>query len=365
MNVLIQKGKIMRLLLTVLILGVFYSSALIASSLDALSIKGGYADIQVNEDMTNGGVADLSAVEDEGFAVNLSVIFNSPYSDYFKPYLDLQWVSMDDRDFLIPGVGIRHELVLDNKNITPFYSLGVGYNFSRWSQSPVDRLQRQSDEGESVVFTAQTGVDFYFTEHLAVDLTLRYDAYSIDTTIVENNRVSTVQDRGTLSVLAGLVYKFDQPPAQVEMIDTDNDGVNDVIDLCGKTLMSVPVNEAGCPQYRFDINLEFKFATYRIEDLVNQPSFDVVAFLQKNPNYALRITGYADSQGNAEFNQRLSRERAEQASDYLQQKGIDAERIEVLGRGENDPLYDNDSPEHRLANRRINLEFYRSERLIK
>jgi len=38
---------------------------------------------------------------------------------------------------LMDDVGIRHDVHLDDSSIKPFYSLSVGYNFSRWSQPPV------------------------------------------------------------------------------------------------------------------------------------------------------------------------------------------------------------------------------------
>jgi opacity protein-like surface antigen len=355
----------MRTLLTILLFSVFYGQIVVANTIDSIALKGGYGYFLVDEEKTNGGVAGVNTSDDDGLAVNVSMIFNTPYSNYFKPYADLMWFSLNDRDMVIPGVGIRHDIELDSKSVVPFYSVGVGYNFLDWSQYPIDRLQRQSDDGESIVFTAQTGVDFFITDNLAIDLTLRYDAYNIDTTIVENNRVSTIQDRGSVTALAGIVYKFGPKTTVVKDLDADNDGVSAAADLCPATLQGVPVNEAGCPQYRFDIDLDYEFSGFEIEDLVNQPDFDVIGFLQKNQHYALRITGYTDSQGSAKFNQRLSEQRAAQAKDYLLAQGIDASRIDILGRGEREQLFANDSEEHRLHNRRINLDFYRVDGSVK
>ena len=351
----------MRTSLIALLLSLFYSQVVAANTIDSIALKGGYGHFLVDEEKTNGGVDGVNNSDDDGSAVNISMIFNTPYSNYFKPYADLMWFSLNDREMVIPGVGIRHDIELDSKSVVPFYAVGVGYNFLDWSQFPIDRLKRQSDKGESIVFTAQTGVDFYITDNLAIDLTLRYDAYNIDTTIVENNRVSTIQDRGSVSALAGIVYKFGPKTIVVKDLDADNDGVSAAADLCPATLQGVPVNEAGCPQYRFDIDLDYEFAGFQIEDLVSQPDFDVIGFLQKNQHYVLRITGYTDSQGSADFNQRLSEQRAAQAKDYLLAQGIDERRIEILGRGEREQLLANDSDEHRLQNRRVNLDFYRIE----
>jgi len=48
------------------------------------------------------------------------------------------------------------------------------------------------------------------------------------------------------------------------------------------------------------------------------------------------ITGHADRIGSAAYNQRLSERRAGAVKDYLVEKGVDAQRIETLGRGENE-----------------------------
>ena len=50
------------------------------------------------------------------------------------------------------------------------------------------------------------------------------------------------------------------------------------------------------------------------------------------------ITGHADRIGSAAYNQRLSERRAGAVKDYLVEKGVDAQRIETLGRGENEAM---------------------------
>jgi hypothetical protein len=291
--------------------------------------------------------------------LDASSVFRTEYSEYFKPYVNLAWIVFDERNLVIPGVGLQHDFALQNDWIKPFYSVGVGYAFMHQSDKPGSNLQSQSRRGESFAFTAQTGADFYLSDEWALGLTLRYDGYNIDTTVVDNNQITTLQDRGALSVLFGVSYHFSEPPKPV--LDDDKDGVINPQDLCPGTLLNVPVNEAGCPQYRFNINLDFKFATYKFEDLVNHASFNSIEFLQKNTHYSVRIIGYTDNRGRQAFNQRLSQKRADEAKQHLIDEGIEASRISVLGRGEREALFENDSVEHREANRRIKIEFYRTE----
>lgn len=69
----------------------------------------------------------------------------------------------------------------------------------------------------------------------------------------------------------------------------------------------------------------------------------------------LRIVGHTDSRGSEEFNMQLSQERAQSVADYLAQHGIDRSRMEVVGRGESEPIAPNDSPEGRANNRRVEI----------
>jgi outer membrane protein OmpA-like peptidoglycan-associated protein len=46
---------------------------------------------------------------------------------------------------------------------------------------------------------------------------------------------------------------------------------------------------------------------------------------------------------------------------YLTANGIEASRVDILGRGEHEPRVKNDSDLHRSQNRRIDIEFYRHE----
>ena len=338
----------------------FLATPSIALEFEQLSLKTGYSFAIDYTDEVNNRIVGIESPSQNGFALNGSLIFDTDKSYYFRPYLDLAWLVQQDRYFIIPAIGLRHDFNLDNSRFQPFYSLGLGYTFLFREERPVVDTVAQSETGQAFSFSAQTGASVLITKHIGLDLTLRYDGFVIDTVTVVGDQINTIQDRGALSLLLGLNFHFGAHPVTGPN-DEDMDGVIDAQDLCLGTLANVPVNEAGCPQYRFNINLDFTFAAYQMADLVNHPDFDTVAFLNKNQNYALRIIGYTDSKGSQAFNQRLSQQRADSAKQYLLEQGIAAERISVLARGENEPLFDNDTDEHRLANRRIKFEFYRSE----
>lgn len=71
----------------------------------------------------------------------------------------------------------------------------------------------------------------------------------------------------------------------------------------------------------------------------------------------VKTTGYTDSVGTARYNERLSARRAGAVKNYLVGKGLDGSMIDVIGRGQADPVADNASPSGRAENRRTEIEF--------
>ena len=86
------------------------------------------------------------------------------------------------------------------------------------------------------------------------------------------------------------------------------------------------------------------------------PAFDALAgILNQYPATYIDIVGYADAQGTKAFNQALSEKRANATAGYLVDHRVKSERIYVAGRGENDPVASNDTPEGRAKNRRVEI----------
>ena len=73
------------------------------------------------------------------------------------------------------------------------------------------------------------------------------------------------------------------------------------------------------------------------------------------PTAQVQIVGYTDSDGTPESNLTLSQERADAVKTYLVGRGVPADSLTTLGKGEADPLVPNDTPENKAKNRRIEL----------
>jgi outer membrane protein OmpA-like peptidoglycan-associated protein len=79
------------------------------------------------------------------------------------------------------------------------------------------------------------------------------------------------------------------------------------------------------------------------------------ALKDEQPEGAIVIEGHTDSRGNADMNDGLSQRRAQAVGSYLASRGLDQSRIQAVGRGENQPIASNDSPDGRANNRRVEI----------
>lgn len=82
---------------------------------------------------------------------------------------------------------------------------------------------------------------------------------------------------------------------------------------------------------------------------------EVVSVLRAYPKNKVSIEGHTDSVGKAAVNKRLSLERATAVMDYIVSKGIDHNRITVVGWGEEKPVASNRKRSGQAANRRVEI----------
>ncbi len=144
--------------------------------------------------------------------------------------------------------------------------------------------------------------------------------------------------------------------------DTDGDGVLDKEDEC--PTVKGPKENKGCPEIEQEAqeilktafeNLEFNTGNAIIKE-VSFPSLNELAdLLVKKADWKLQISGHTDNVGDAQKNLVLSKQRAESVKAYLVAKGVDAKRLNTLFFGETQPIADNNTPEGRQKNRRVEM----------
>jgi outer membrane protein OmpA-like peptidoglycan-associated protein len=145
--------------------------------------------------------------------------------------------------------------------------------------------------------------------------------------------------------------------------DSDNDGLLDKDDECPMT--PGPKENKGCPVIEKEVveviktafnNLEFETAKDIILD-PSKPALDELAqVLTNKPLWKLEISGHTDDVGDDNANLVLSKKRAEALKNYLVSKGISADRMATLYFGETKPIAENNTPEGRKKNRRVEIK---------
>ena len=84
-----------------------------------------------------------------------------------------------------------------------------------------------------------------------------------------------------------------------------------------------------------------------------QSMSDLANFLLENQTVKIHIVGHTDAVGTDEANQILSEGRANSVLNDLVKRGVAAERMTAEGKGEKEPVADNDTDEGRQLNRRV------------
>lgn len=147
--------------------------------------------------------------------------------------------------------------------------------------------------------------------------------------------------------------------------DTDGDGVLDKDDKCPNEAGTVANN--GCPEvkptvevmkqlneYARTILFDTGKATFKKESLQTLESMN--AIFKEYPKADFYIDGHTDSVGSDKSNKLLSERRANAVRDWLIANGINKDRLEARGFGEEQPIDDNKTAGGRTNNRRVEVK---------
>jgi len=154
------------------------------------------------------------------------------------------------------------------------------------------------------------------------------------------------------------------PPANNGCPDTDqdNDGVVDRLDNC-PTVAGTQENHGCVAKQRVVLTKDqlkildrvlFRTGSARLRSRSHALLDNIAKVMQAHPEIKkVKVEGYTDSRGSDAKNLKLSQDRAASVVSYLVSKGVDADRLEPIGHGEEDPIADNGTRTGRRANRRV------------
>lgn len=141
---------------------------------------------------------------------------------------------------------------------------------------------------------------------------------------------------------------FNMPPLQAQTVP-----VGIIMALTNKKVEIFPDPSAGARSFK-DVKFFPNDATI-VESYYGMID-SLATYVMSNDRYEVLLTGYSDNVGTQSYNRGLSNQRATEIKKMLLQRGVPEYRIEVVARGEKDPIGDNNTYEGRIANNRVSIK---------
>ena len=114
-------------------------------------------------------------------------------------------------------------------------------------------------------------------------------------------------------------------------------------------------------QVTFESGLLYDFDSDIVRPEARKNLRTLAASLDKYPGSDILVVGHTDQVGPASYNQSLSERRASAAADYLVVQGVNRDRVSTRGKGETEPIADNETERGRELNRRVEVAIYASQ----
>ena len=200
---------------------------------------------------------------------------------------------------------------------------------------------------QGTMFNATVGVSIYLGKHAQ-----HADWYAEES-----------QSKNEINALANRIDNI-----EAMLVDSDNDGVADYLDLEPNTPAGALVDSRGRNIDKNNNGIADNIEAYfqekygntttmnaddaaMVKELINKGyvavNFDfdkvqptsleginfIISYMKNNPSASLEVSGYADSTGNKDYNQKLSTRRANAVRDLLVKAGVPAGKVTAKGNG--------------------------------
>ncbi|HET8865008.1 MAG TPA: OmpA family protein [Gracilimonas sp.] len=113
----------------------------------------------------------------------------------------------------------------------------------------------------------------------------------------------------------------------------------------------------------FDSGILFDTESFALKDASKEDIANLSEILKKYEDTNIMFGGHTDSRGTEAYNQELSENRAKSVAEYAAFTGVDAERMTIVGYGEDDPIATNDTEAGRQQNRRVEIAIWANDEL--
>jgi outer membrane protein OmpA-like peptidoglycan-associated protein len=116
---------------------------------------------------------------------------------------------------------------------------------------------------------------------------------------------------------------------------------------------------------KFDSGILFDSDKADLKAAAQSNLHNLAASLQNNPQTNILIVGHTDNTGTQDHNMDLSIKRAESVRSFLVSSNVDGSRLTTQGKGETEPIADNNTVNGRTQNRRVEIAIVANDQMKK
>ena len=311
------------------------------------------------------------------FLFDGSSSMNQPYKDTGQSKYDVAVAEFKKRNAYLPDLGQNFGLYL----YTPWEAVYPMQSYNREKfAAALDSLPPRGDgltllsvglkkiepvlktlSGDTVVFVFTDGTysktekldsfsgDFWIEAHqTAKALADKYDVcfYVISTATKKKNR-KIINDLAKVNACSRVIpfdAFIDRPEFNSGALFTVRSSMN-LVTTSDQNVVGLKAD-----------NIQFEFDQAGLQPAGVQELDEVGQFLRQNDSAYIALEAFTDNVGTKEYNQLLSRRRAQSVADYLKKNhAIDPNRVVTNWYGDVDPIASNDTAEGRAQNRRAEM----------
>ncbi|MFA0523420.1 OmpA family protein [Vibrio sp. 10N.222.52.C3] len=305
-----------------------------------------YVGAKVGMGWLDSACVDNVNCEDDSVAGGIYGGYN--FTDNIALELNADYLGDYDTSFNNNGATQRYSDSIVAISLSPMYRLAIKQQFDIFFKAGPAYIMH--DDEDDVVLALGIGAEKQFADDWAVRVEYQYFDDFDDKIIqdLNSNLVTiglsynfgtgnTTASAATVATAAAVTQAPAEPIAEPEAVVVEEEA-------------EVVVTKAQTESFS-----QGTFATNSTElsDEGKAAIQPIVEVLQTYPQSTVNIVGHTDSTGAAEYNIMISKKRAAAVAAYIEEQGIEAERITATGEGEENPVASNDTAEGRAQNRRV------------
>lgn len=241
-------------------------------------------------------------------------------------------------------LGLDALYMFSRSNFRPFVLAGVGIARNKLDYSGAPVLNGLDNKKTSWLANVGVGAQYLINDSFGLQADIREQWSRARGGLVDTVNGTNGNDSETISntlLSLGGIFRFGAPapmpvvaaaePAPAPAVAEPAPAPEPVAEPCKPKLETVTISAEKL----------FGFDKYKLQEGAKPLLNDTAEKIKANPEIqVVLVTGHTDRIGTAAYNQKLSERRAIQVKDYLVSQGVDASRLQAVGKGKAEPVSD-------------------------